>query len=121
PRADARLGRRLRPDHRDGDPRCPRRRDRRPHPVHRRRADREGARRRQRRRGARRDGPALGVTRVALKGLAGRKLRGILTALAIVIGVMMISGTFILTDTIKAAFGTVFTEVYKRTDVVITG
>jgi putative ABC transport system permease protein len=61
------------------------------------------------------------VTRVALKGLAGRKLRGLLTALAIVIGVMMISGTFILTDTIKAAFGTVFTEVYKRTDVVITG
>jgi putative ABC transport system permease protein len=44
-----------------------------------------------------------------------------LTAIAIVIGVAMISGTYILTDTIKSAFGTVFTEVYKRTDVVITG
>jgi putative ABC transport system permease protein len=61
------------------------------------------------------------VIRVALKGLAGRKLRAILTAVAIVIGVMMISGTFVLTDTIKAAFGTVFAEVYKHTDVVITG
>ncbi len=58
---------------------------------------------------------------VALKGLAGRKLRAALTAVAIVLGVAMISGTYILTDTIKSAFGTVFTEVYKRTDVVITG
>jgi len=59
----------------------------------------------------------LGVT---LKGLAGRKLRATLTALAIVLGVAMISGTYILTDTIKSAFGTVFHEVYKRTDVIIT-
>jgi putative ABC transport system permease protein len=60
------------------------------------------------------------VTTVALKGLLGRKLRAILTALAIVLGVAMISGTYILTDTIKAAFGTVFTTVYKNTDAVIT-
>ena len=33
----------------------------------------------------------------------------------------MISGTYILTDTIKSAFGTVFTAVYKHTDVVVTG
>ncbi len=58
---------------------------------------------------------------VALKGLVARKLRAALTAVAIVLGVAMISGTYILTDTIKSAFGTVFTEVYKRTDVVITG
>ena len=58
---------------------------------------------------------------VALKGLAGRKLRAALTAMAIVLGVAMISGTYILTDTIKSAFGTVFTQVYKNTDVVITG
>jgi hypothetical protein len=61
------------------------------------------------------------VIGVALKGLAGRKLRAALTAVAIVLGVAMISGTYILTDTIKAAFGTVFTEVYKHTDVVVTG
>ena len=58
---------------------------------------------------------------VALKGLARRKLRAALTAMAIVLGVAMISGTYILTDTIKSAFGTVFTQVYKNTDVVISG
>jgi putative ABC transport system permease protein len=60
------------------------------------------------------------VTRVALKGLAGRKLRAALTAIAIVLGVAMISGTYVLTDTIKSAFGTVFTQVYKNTDAIIT-
>jgi putative ABC transport system permease protein len=61
------------------------------------------------------------VIRVALKGLAGRKLRAALTALAIVLGVAMISGTYILTDTIKSAFGTVFTVVYKNTSVIVSG
>jgi putative ABC transport system permease protein len=61
------------------------------------------------------------VTRVALKGLLGRKLRAALTAVAIVLGVAMVSGTFILTDTIKAAFTTVYTTVYRHTDAVITG
>jgi putative ABC transport system permease protein len=37
---------------------------------------------------------------VALKGLAGRKLRAVLTAFAIVLGVAMVSGSYILTDTI---------------------
>ena len=58
---------------------------------------------------------------VALKGLLGRKLRAALTAVAVVLGVAMISGTYVLTDTIKAAFNTVFTQVYKNTDAVITG
>lgn len=57
---------------------------------------------------------------VALKGLMGRKLRATLTAISIVLGVAMISGTYVLTDTIKAAFGTVFTQVYQHTDAVIT-
>jgi putative ABC transport system permease protein len=61
------------------------------------------------------------VIGVALKGLAGRKLRAALTAIAIVLGVAMISGTYVLTDTIRSAFGTVFTTVYQRTDVVISG
>jgi putative ABC transport system permease protein len=62
----------------------------------------------------------LAVLRVALKGLGKRKLRALLTAIAVVIGVAMISGTYILTDTIKSAFSTVFTTVYKNSDVVIT-
>lgn len=61
------------------------------------------------------------MTRVALRGLLGRKLRAALTAFAIVIGVAMVSGTFVLTDTIKSAFSTVFTQVYKNADAVITG
>ncbi len=61
------------------------------------------------------------MIRVALRGLLGRKLRAALTAVAIVLGVAMVSGTYILTDTIKAAFSTVFTQAYKNTDAVITG
>ena len=38
--------------------------------------------------------------RVALKGLLGRKLRAALTAVAIVLGVAMVSGTYVLTDSI---------------------
>jgi putative ABC transport system permease protein len=58
---------------------------------------------------------------VALKGLAGRKLRAVLTALAIILGVAMISGTYVLTDTIDKAFSNIFTAVYADTDAVITG
>jgi putative ABC transport system permease protein len=61
------------------------------------------------------------MTAVALKGLLGRKLRASLTAIAIILGVAMVSGTYVLTDTIKAAFSTVFTTVYRHTDAVITG
>ena len=61
------------------------------------------------------------MTKVALKGLAGRKLRAALTAIAIVLGVAMISGTYVLTDTIRSAFSTVFTQVYQNTDAIITG
>ena len=58
---------------------------------------------------------------VALRGLAGRKLRATLTALAIILGVAMISGTYILTDTIDKAFNNIFTSVYAGTDAVVTG
>jgi putative ABC transport system permease protein len=61
------------------------------------------------------------VTSVALKGLLGRKTRSILTGLAIVLGVAMISGTYVLTDTIKKAFDTALTASYGRTDAVISG
>ena len=61
------------------------------------------------------------MIKVALRGLAGRKLRAVLTAIAIVLGVAMISGTYILTDTIDRAFTTLFTESYAGTDAVVTG
>ena len=44
------------------------------------------------------------MIRFALKGLATRKLRTALTAIAIVLGVALVSGTYVLTDSIKGAF-----------------
>ena len=61
------------------------------------------------------------MTRVALKGLLGRKVRAVLTALAIVLGVAMVSGSFVLTDTISKAFTSIFTSAYDQTDVVVSG
>src|SRR5438093_3413654 len=61
------------------------------------------------------------MLKVALRGLAGRKLRASLTAISIVLGVAMMSGTFVLTDTINGAFDTIFSVSYKNADVIITG
>jgi putative ABC transport system permease protein len=61
------------------------------------------------------------MRRVALKGLVARKVRAVLTALAIVLGVAMVSGTFVLTDTIDRAFHTIFTSSYEKTDLVVSG
>ena len=58
---------------------------------------------------------------VALKGLAGRKVRALLTAFAIVIGVAMVSGTFILTDTMSKSFTSLFNASSSKTDAVISG
>jgi putative ABC transport system permease protein len=60
----------------------------------------------------------IGVT---LRGLAGRKIRSLLTALAIVIGVAMVSGAYVLTDTFQKAFDKIFTESYVGTDAVVSG
>ena len=61
------------------------------------------------------------MIRVALKGLWGRKLRTVLTALAIVLGVAMISGTYTLTDTITASFTKVVDGSFEHADAVVTG
>jgi putative ABC transport system permease protein len=58
---------------------------------------------------------------VALKGLAARKVRAVLTAFAVVIGVSMVSGTFILTDTMQKSFNGLFNATYTNTDAVISG
>ena len=58
---------------------------------------------------------------VALKGLLARRVRAILTAFAIVLGVAMVSGTFVLTDTIQRAFHGVFSSSYKDTSVTVSG
>jgi putative ABC transport system permease protein len=61
------------------------------------------------------------MIRVALRGLAGRKFRTLLTAIAIVLGVAMMSGAYVLTDTIDKAFNAIFVESYAGTDAVVSG
>src|SRR3954464_4181751 len=120
PRPAAARRRRVRTGRRAGHPRRGRRR-------------RGGSRRLPRRRGRRRgrvrpgrgpdprpdEGP--GVTRLALRGLAARKLRSGLPFSAVLRGVTMIAGTFVLTDTIKRAFDDIFTAQTKGADVVVSG
>jgi putative ABC transport system permease protein len=56
---------------------------------------------------------------LALRGLAARKLRAFLTALAIFFGVAMVAGTLILTDTINGEFDSIFASANERTDVTV--
>ncbi len=61
------------------------------------------------------------MTRFALRGLLARKLRTALTAIAIVLGVAMVCGTYVLTDSITQAFDSIFATTYRNTDAVVTG
>src|SRR4051794_24962758 len=61
------------------------------------------------------------MRRVALKSIAFRRTRALLTAMAIVLGVSMISGTYVVTDTIHRAFTDIFSASYKDTSTVISG
>ncbi len=57
---------------------------------------------------------------LAVKSLWARKRRAFTTTLAVMIGVSLVSGTYVLTDTINKAFDEIFTESLKGTSVVIT-
>ncbi len=54
--------------------------------------------------------------KVTRKGLLAHKLRFALTALAVLLGVAFMSGTMVLTDTIRKTFDDLFTDVYAGTD-----
>ena len=58
---------------------------------------------------------------VTIKGLLAHKLRLALTALAIVLGVTFISGTFVLTDTLHNTFSVLFSSVYQNIDFQVRG
>ena len=60
------------------------------------------------------------MTRIALRGLLARRMRSALTALAVLLGVTMISGTFVLTDTIKTAFDDLFVAQNRGADAVVS-
>ena len=59
------------------------------------------------------------MLRATIKSLLGRKLRLALTALAVVLGVGMTAGSFILTDTALKSFDSLFGDLFKGTDVVV--
>src|SRR5262249_31039177 len=110
-----------RPDDGDGDSRRAGGVDRRSRALPRGRTHRPRASAYGRDGDPRHDDRDLRVTVVALRGLFGRKLRTTLTAIAIVLGVAMVSGTFVLTDSIDKAFNSIFTDVRKGSDAVIKG
>ena len=57
---------------------------------------------------------------LVLRGLVQRKLRVLLTAIAIALGVALMAGTYILTDTINHTFSEVFGSAYANKAVVVT-
>jgi putative ABC transport system permease protein len=57
---------------------------------------------------------------LVLRGFVQRKLRVLLTAVAIALGVALMAGTYILTDTINHAFAEVFGAAYANKAVVVT-
>jgi putative ABC transport system permease protein len=59
------------------------------------------------------------VLLASLKGIMTHKLRLFLTALAVVLGVAFVAGTFVLTDTINKTFDTLFTEISAGTDLTV--
>ncbi|MCU0270639.1 MAG: FtsX-like permease family protein [Acidimicrobiales bacterium] len=56
---------------------------------------------------------------VTLKGLLAHKLRFAMTALAVVLGVSLMTGTMVLGDTVTRTFDDLFTEVNAGTDAVV--
>jgi len=60
------------------------------------------------------------LSRLAFKSLWARKARAIATTFAVVIGVAFVAGSYVLTDTIFAAFDEIFGESLKGTSVVIS-
>jgi putative ABC transport system permease protein len=59
------------------------------------------------------------VWRATWKSLLAKKLRLVLTALSIVLGVGFVAGTFVLTDTMNAAFDELFTQTATTSDLVV--
>ena len=60
------------------------------------------------------------MTSLGLKSLWARKVRALGTTFAVIIGVAFVAGSFILTDTIFAAFDEIFSESLSGTSVVVT-
>ncbi len=61
------------------------------------------------------------MTKVTLRGMLARRLRSALTAAAVLLGVTVISGTLVFTDTINHAVSKAVTNAARGADVVVSG
>ncbi len=59
------------------------------------------------------------MLKVGLRGVFARKLRAFLTALAVFLGVALMTGTYVLTDTFTNSFGQIFEESSEGIDVAV--
>jgi putative ABC transport system permease protein len=60
------------------------------------------------------------MTRLTLRSLWARRVRAFATSMAVILGIAFIAGSYVLTDTIFAAFDEIFSESLKGTAVVVT-
>jgi putative ABC transport system permease protein len=60
------------------------------------------------------------MRKVALRGLLVRRARLAMTALAVALGVTLVSGTYVFTDTINRSFDEIFETATKVTDAVVS-
>jgi putative ABC transport system permease protein len=60
------------------------------------------------------------MTAVVVRGFFSRRLRAVLTGIAIALGVALMSGTYILTDTINQSFASIFDTANQNRDVVVS-
>ncbi|WP_205697074.1 ABC transporter permease [Conexibacter sp. SYSU D00693] len=59
------------------------------------------------------------MIRLALSGLAERRLRSVLTAVSILLGVAMVAGTYVLTDQLRGTFTDITETAFEGVDVSI--
>ena len=55
----------------------------------------------------------------SFKNMLAHRRRLAATAVAVILGVALITGTLVLTDTISQTFGGLYTTVYQGTDAVV--
>lgn len=60
------------------------------------------------------------MLKVALRGVVARRLRFVLTTIAVALGVMLMAGSYIFTDTFSKGFDQLFANAFKGTDVSIS-
>src|SRR5512142_1674665 len=61
------------------------------------------------------------MLRATFKSLLARKLRLVLSALSVVIGIAFVAGTFVLTDTLNRTFDNLFQRIERGTSVEVRG